>query len=319
VDHGTVRLACAALIALILTRLAASPNATYLPLKKHDLRTRVKMTRRQYFCRGGEPFSIGPATFRVTRDSLYAAGIDRGGKAWTFASNPDNCVFWHADLDGDGVQDFVFLNYQGLGLRHMLVIMFDAEQRPIPWVMVGSFLFDQNGVPEFLDINRDGRAELAYASSTPVYGSSTITELYEARAGQWQRIRGRVGSETFPIVTKYARKVRPTKVPDTPDYSNNFSGPASFTRVQWKSGRCAGVLSLPESSIADECHDWLILDGNRACLAPSIVIFDNENGRLIGNAHLLLDAVAGKTVVRLAGRRSSPEACAPFYMWVSPR
>lgn len=304
---------------LILSASASAASTTSLPLKRRDLRTRVKMTRRQYFCRGGEPFTIGQATFKITRDGLTATGLDRSGKPWTFAANPDNCVFWHADLDGDGVQDFVFLNYQGLGLRHMLVVMFDVEKRPVPWVLVGSFHFDQNGVAEFLDVNSDGRAELAYTTPGAAYGATTITELYQARDGYWRRVRGKAGGETFPILAKQGRRVRSPRIADAPDYSNTFSDPAVFTRIQPKSGRCAGVLSLPDSTVADECRDWVILDRDRACLAPSIVMFDNENGRLIGNPHLMLDAEPGKYVIRLAGKRASPVDCAPFYMWVSPR
>lgn len=130
--------------------------------------TRVKMARHQYTCGEDQFFQMAGVHFESKPDAFEISGADKSGKPWVLIVMSDNCTFWQADLDGDGSPDFVFVHQKGLYTVQLLAVLFDAERRPVPWVITGDFGIDEDGIAEFFDLNRDGSLNWSLLPGSPV-------------------------------------------------------------------------------------------------------------------------------------------------------
>ena len=154
-----------------------------VPLSKDELATRVKLKREVLPCNAEGTAVIKQVTIKGT-NKLTVSGTDAKGKPWLLVTESINCQVWHGDLDGDGVEDFVFITGYS-GSAKALFILFDADKRPVPWLVGGYLEHDADGLPELVDLNHDGRAELIYMLPQKTESGTEywVTDLYEANAG----------------------------------------------------------------------------------------------------------------------------------------
>jgi hypothetical protein len=163
--------------------------------------------------------------------ALVLSGKDKAGKPWAvnfgakagFGGN-----LFTADLDKNGFRDFLMIfPTAGNGLApssHVLTLLFDAQGRPVPFEAEGYYDTELKSLPELVDMNCNGRAELVFMNFDDGYW---ITNIYEAGNARWQRVKGRVGNRAFPLFTRFThrpnhRAVTPARGrhPRSPDLSN---------------------------------------------------------------------------------------------------
>lgn len=109
------------------------------------------------------------------------------------------------DLDGNGVQDLIFLTANGgsgpAGLT-MAIIAFDRARRPVPWQATGPFNVEGDLVLNFVDLDGDGKVELLFQHVEEVGAdrqAGISTALYTMTDGYFLRATGTFGGNAFPI------------------------------------------------------------------------------------------------------------------------
>jgi hypothetical protein len=336
---------------LLLLLLCAWPcvaqNQDYLPLTKSETSRRflVKLLgetgggRPGYFGTGkdGTPaparISIGPAGASFEMDEEGRAvikGKDRGGAAWRVRLGNLSGYGSHlytADLDRDGAGDLIILSPTGgNGLApttHLFALTFDERGRPIPFEAEGYFEYDEHGVFDLLDLDRDGRAELLYMKFGEGYWATT---LYEAEGGRWRRVEGAHGRRTYPLYTRFTNRpnrrpvaLKADRRPFTPDLSNV----AAAVRGTLASYEWADVSQSEDIKLFVNTGAARVACSPVAWFGTFGVVTDSAEGRevvtIYGNEEaaksLLDEAVRAKTEVTLYGRRSA-EGCSPEWLWL---
>lgn len=269
---------------------------------------------------------------------ILARGRDRSGLAWRVqAEYPGDggCRFFIHDLDGNGAHDLIFLTANGgsgpAGVT-MTILAFDRERRPVPWQATSSFAVKGNRLLNFVDLNRDKKAELLFQHFEPTgtngeFGISTA--LYSISDGYFRRVTGIFGGRTFPI----RRPIR-LHFAEEPDLTNAL--PVSqqskeLTKLQRRAtGPCwlqdititdKGIALAPNSTASRECEGYLQSKEGRVAL-PLITVLDlPKQGRVIDINHsldVIHQAVKIGVSVALTGR-ACETGCRPFIMWARPR
>ena len=162
----------------------------------------------------------------MNENDFKIVGTTPNGKTWQHkidvATLSDGFVFFTADLDQNGQKDLILLTKtRGNGLApqsEILTVLFDAKGHPVFTAQAGYFeMTTNNQIEDFLDLNHDGRAELAVMHFGDGYWT---TDLYEARQASWQKVEGRFGQFTFPMLTRFTSRPnhKPVFVMDLPEH-----------------------------------------------------------------------------------------------------
>ena len=326
---------------------AQTENQSYLPLSRAETNRRFPVKplgetgggRPGYFGTGadGAPaparMNVGPsgASFEMDEEGgAVIGGKDKGGGAWRVRLgnlSGYGSRLYTADLDRDKVEDLVIVSPTGgNGLApssHLLALTFDEKGRPMLFEADGYFDYDERGIFDLLDIDRDGRAELLYMKFG---GGYWVTTLYEAGNGRWRRVEGAHGRRTYPLYTRFTNRpnrrptvLSPGRRPFTPDLSN--AAPVvrgTLASYEWANVRQSENIRLVVNTQGGrvECSPvaWF---GSFGVVADSaagrevVTVYGNEEA-----AKALLDAaVKARSEVTLYGRRSA-EGCSPEWLWL---
>jgi hypothetical protein len=312
-------------------------NKAYLPLNEAELAHRVRQQRIPIDFEVGATARFRTALIRLEEDGqLLITGRDHRGLEWRFVSrwSAFGGAFYSADLDHNGTLDLIYgWNTGGNGLAppmHIVTLMFDRDDRPIPCEMDGYFEIDYDGVKDLVDLNGDGQGELIRQSFDDGYW---ITSLYEAREARWHLVKGAHGQRSFPLYTRFTN--RPNQVPTTPkagrhpvedDLSNN----SPLYRSQLSIIKWADVAQSenPEITLSDGTVCRPI-----AWYSTMTVILDTKNGRAAatlfapGETRRLLETIRDRNLsVQIMGRRRfavpgdrplEPTSCVPETVWAA--
>ena len=256
---------------------------------------------------------IGAMTVELAdvRDELVISGTDKRGHPWTVYEPTERGVgytaLWTADLDGDGTQDLIFLDYFWVNGRCtdkalVTTILFDRDGIPSPARFSGFFNwdldFDHNTGSGVLDLGNwdgNGHAELVQKdcynydyqnAHTDVYG---LTDVYKAQNGVWKRLSNQQISRhqsTYDAVAKRGgRKLvaRPRDHEPIPNYSNDRTGVSENRIVRFVDADCgtfpenAETKNLPVSPWREQnthCDEHFDLaDGESCVMTRDIVLF----------------------------------------------
>jgi len=333
-SQSIARISVLVLFVLWLTGPAHAYMKAYLPLTEPELSRRVRQRHIPVRFEPGAVTGFGTAVIRLNDDGvLVVSGTDRQSKPWTcYARWSLGGAFYSADLDNNGTSDLIFASYTGgNGLAppmHVMALLLDASGRPVPSQMDGYFEIDKAGLMDFVDLDRDGRAELVRQSYDDGYW---ITSLYEARDGLWTLIRGQHAGRSFPMYTRFTYRANRTPVTPAPgrrpvedDLSNSAlhrTTSVELTALRWSDVRQS---ESPVLSFSD----------NRRCTpiawySTMAVVIDGPNGRQASilqaeeHAHQMLELIRREALpVRSLGNRrprdvtgEGPGACRLELVW----
>jgi hypothetical protein len=230
--------------------------------------------------------------------AIVLSGKDKAGKGWSvnFGSKAGfGGKLFTADLDKNGFRDLLMIfPTAGNGLApssHVLTLLFDSEGRPIPFEAEGYYDTEMQSLPELVDMNRNGRAELVFMNYDDGYW---ITNLYEASNGRWQRLRGLVGKRSFPLYTRFTHRPNHKAVP--PAKGRKPFAPDLSNRKPVANGRIVAF-------------KW-VKDGNETAQASTdgmfFVLIDSQGGQFPwvtddwhGSSTLVIDTNEGRKVYSL--------------------
>ena len=124
---------------------------------------------------------------------------------WKYTIQPGGCTSWRGDLDHNGDEDLIITTFNPTSDEKdvtLPILMIDELGKPVPWQVTGYFAVDDRGVRDLLDLDNDGRAELAYLhmEGDKFEGQRSLTSFYRAQDAHWQRLSGRFAGVLFPIV-----------------------------------------------------------------------------------------------------------------------
>lgn len=318
----------------------------YIPLSKADL---GKPFALQYLGvydhkNSVSKFPIGASGAEVSaqeeeeNSAFVLSGLDKTGKGWTvnFGSKAGfGGNLFTADLDKNGLRDLLMIfPTAGNGLApssHVLTLLFDAQGRPVPFEAEGYYDTEKKILPELVDMNGNGRAELVFMNFDDGYW---ITNVYEADNGRWQRIKGPFGKRSFPLYTRFTQRpnhkaVTPAKgrKPFAPDLSNRM--PVARGRMvafKWAKEGTDAATATPDGMFFVVVDDrgmqisWVTDDWH----GSSVLIIDQQQGRSVFSLWSNADAVkklVGEIIeqkfsVALYGRRSA-DKFSPEIIWAT--
>lgn len=288
--------------------IALAQHADYLPLTKTELRKPFPIHYVAAFDTAKlnelpKNFSIGVNGADVKFDTeselgLTLSGKDKQEKAWVVYLGSQGGLggdFFTADLDKNGIRDFIFLSRTGgNGLAptaHIFTLLFDAAGRPVPFEADGYFDWGKKGLPDLIDINGDGKAELVYMNFDDGYW---ITNLYKANAGRWEVVNGPLGKRRFPLYTRFTN--RPNHRAVTPKPQRHPFAPQLANKTPILAGRMLSFNWADDSaSSPSNSPDGL-----------TFVIEDTAGKKIVcdpdewyGSAHLVMDTQEGRKVIAL--------------------
>jgi hypothetical protein len=281
---------------------------------------------------------VGPSGVTVSTNhapDLLLSGKDKISKKWTIAISGEGIGIPYAayasDLDHDGTPDLILLwGTGGCGLApstHLLCFLFDAAGRPVPFTAEGDFEYDERGIRDLVDFDGDGKAELVFMNFDDGYW---ITNLYQARGGRWQRVRGTLGTRTFPIHTRFTYRENHTPVtpkagrhPVAPDLSNT----RATVEGRLLSYRWANVEQSEDIQLNLRTHRGEPVSCKPVSWYSTFsVVLDEPNGRQIvslaadpKSVRALLDKIlaTGCDVTLFGQRRSGSQT--PELLWATPK
>lgn len=187
----------------------------------------------------GRPFpaqiKVGPSGATVVAsetDEISISGRDQNGALWSV--NMDD--YWlayggqlySADLDRNGILDLILkCPIRGNSVTphsYLIILTYDERGRPVPFKTDRFFGEEDTSIPDLVDLDGDGRAELISMIHDKGYW---ITNLYRIRGARWQRVKGLFSHRSYPLYTRFTyrpnRKVTvpiPSRHPFAPDISN---------------------------------------------------------------------------------------------------
>jgi hypothetical protein len=326
-----------ACVILVLPTISSAYMRGYLPLDDAELARRFHQQQIPMTFNVGATARFRNALIRLEEDGqLVITGRDAVGLEWRVTShwNAFGGAFYSADLDHNGKPDLIFAwNTGGNGLApsmHIVTLMFDRDDRPIPCEMDGYFEIDTNGVKDLVDLDGDGRAELIRQAYDDGYW---ITSVYEARDARWHLVKGAHGNRGFPLYTRFTN--RPNRVPTVPmpgrhpvedDLSNDSPLYSSGLRgVKWAD---VAVSENPELILSDGTTCRPI-----AWYSSMTVILDTKSGRVAATlsapeeARRLVEKIRdAKVPIQIMGRRRyavagdairKPTPCTPEAVWAT--
>jgi hypothetical protein len=228
---------------------------------------------------------------------LTLSGKDKQGKDWIVYVGSKGGLggdFFTADLDKNGLRDFIFLFYTGgNGLAptaHIFTVTFDATGRPVPFEADGYFDWDKKMLTDLVDMNGDGKAELVYMNFDDGYW---ITNLYKASAGRWELVKGQLGKRSFPLYTRFTN--RPNHQVVKPKAGRHPFAPQLANQTPVLKGRITGYTWAKDSDGSANSADGLSF------------IIEEAGGKVTscdpnewyGSAHLVIDQADGRKVIAL--------------------
>ena len=293
-------LVCLALICFLFSSPDCLPAAhafesSYLPLSERALSRRV---RQRLVLDGLEPgmvLPVGKARIEILPGDrsklpystiLKVLGTDNAGKPWSYVSAAwmGFASVWSADLDRNGRDDLIILmRREGSGIAppvYLLILMFEANGRPVPFVVDGYFEVDSHGVKDLVDLENDGHCELIRQSLDDGYW---LTSFYQAVACHFHRLNSIAGM-ALPLYTRFtwsanhlSVKPQTSRHPFEADLSNDVSicragaGKKYLEAIDW----------MPGEKELEPC--LLFSDGKRCrplCrYATMTVVLDESAGR----------------------------------------
>lgn len=278
---------------------------------------------------GGEEIS-GP----VFSGPVFS-GKDRQGKPWTAQLGEKLGLggnLFTADLDKNGIEDLLLVfPTGGNGLApssHILMLMFDAAGRPVPFEVEGYYDADATEIAELVDLNRDGRAELVFMNFADGYW---ITNIYTVSEARWQRVTGKFQRRSYPLYTRFTN--RPNRLPATPARGRKPFAPDLSNRAPQITGR---LLSFTWARADADGNDFaFVIEDTRGAkiasdpddwFATTAFVFDGVEGRQILSPwanetrlkRLLDESIRRGDKTTLFGRRSAA-GVSPELIWISER
>lgn len=326
-------------VAVLCGWLAASRGAaqaqsqSYLPLNKAELGRPFALKHLGRINPASERqinVGVSTATLSYTEEGeLRLAGKDRAGDSWSvLLTGASGVEAFEGDLDRNNLRDLVLIvatGGNGLAPSSRLVaVTFESDGRPVRFEAEGYFDADAKGLFDLRDLNGDGHAELIFMNFDDGYW---ITNLYTVRAARWRRIRGRFGSRTYPLYTRFtdrpnrrATTPRPGRSPFAPDLSNDA---ASARYGQLRSYRWADVSQSEDVELTFETSA-----GQRLICRPAswyasfTVVLDRTHERKIFSLAgaeeevkaALDEIIRSRAEVALYGERAAAN-CSPETLW----
>jgi hypothetical protein len=243
---------------------------------------------------------VAGADFKFDSESdlgINLSGKDHQGKSWlVYVGNKGGLGgdFFTADLDKNGLRDFIYLFYTGgNGLAptaHIFTLMFDSTGRPVPFEADGYFDWGEKTIADLVDMNGDGKAELIYMNFNDGYW---ITNLYQAGDGRWDRVKGQFAKRRFPLYTRFTN--RPNHQAVTPKPDRHPFAPQLANKSPLITGRMTGFTWSKDSNNGANSADGLsfIIQESNGKTTPC------EPNEWYGSAHLVIDNNEGRQVIAL--------------------
>lgn len=296
----------------------------YLPLHSNIISHRIRQRLLADTLQNGQTLDLRNCKIDISgKVNLQLHGIDDNGKPWSVLSHlPLGAAsVWTRDLDQNGKDDLIFLFYTGQDgcspPNKLLVIMFEKNGRPMPWLVDGYFEIDRFGIKDFLDLNANGRAELVRQSLDKGYW---ITSFYESKNCRWSLLK-KLDSYDLPMYTKFTKKP-----------NQNLAAKPKDKRMPFEAdlGNCK-VFSIAASYLdklypgASSSTTLVFSNRKRACLLTSqatmFCVIDGPHGRQAVSlsqeraCHRLLDEIIQRRLpVTISGNRLKDElACELIY------
>lgn len=162
----------------------------------------------------------------------------------------------------------------------LLLLMFEKNGRPFPFVCTGFFEIDRHGLKDLIDLEGNGKCQLIRQSIDDGYW---MTSLYQPVAGRVRRLRNIAGM-SLPLYTRFltgenhsAIKPPVFRHPFEPDLSNDRVAQARSANHN----HIRTVMPLKSSNLQDT--RFVLADGKQ-CMPGSIygtmtVVLDERSGR----------------------------------------
>lgn len=335
--HGL--LIIGAWVALSAPLTALAQHRDYLPLSRAETRNRfaVRYVGKLDVAHLIPALSIGANgadVALVNDEDIVITGTDKAARAWSVQMAGKGPGFayelYTADLDNNGYRDAILVSPTGgNGLApsaHLITLMFDSIGRPILFEADGYFEYDEKGIPDLIDSDRNGKAELLYMNYDDGYW---ITNLYTAGQGRWQRVDGQFGQRRYPLYTRFTH--RPNHRPVVPRAGRHPFAPDLSNRSPKRRGRLLSFKGPDGSASEDMVLKIKTAPGAVVTCAPEswygsfAVLLDEPEGRRIVSLsggeqamQKLLNEIAGKGyTVALYGERRAGD-CSPELLWAQP-
>lgn len=199
------------LLQLGLVLPAESFEESYLPLGSAHLTRRVIQKEVAGTIEAGSSLSFARKKISLSPSCLLEVrGCDKAARPWScYASfEAGSASIWAADLDRNGENDLIVYLPEGSGIKsndlskrsRLLILMFEKNGRPFPWLVDGFFQVDRYGVKDLLDLDLDGKAELIRQDVDDGYW---LCSIYEAGSARWSLLRNMAGLN-LPLYTRYS-------------------------------------------------------------------------------------------------------------------
>ncbi|MBX9687100.1 MAG: hypothetical protein K2X27_10385 [Candidatus Obscuribacterales bacterium] len=205
----------------------------YLPIPDRVLSHRLRQIPLNDALEPGQSLKRGKTQIEFSKNRILSLhGSDKSSHQWSFVQKVPGSVLsiYAADLDCNSFEDLIILltNEHGTNAsktRSLLILMFEKNGRPFPWLIDGCFQADKWGLKDFIDLNKDGKAELIHQSLDSGYW---ITSIYEANQTRFKQLKNYDGL-ALPLFTKFTYRCNrqssippANKIPKAANHSNDL-------------------------------------------------------------------------------------------------
>lgn len=314
-------------LALVLLYSTTALSLTTKVIPKTDLNKRSPMV--SIAPQWSVDASVKTPDFIVnfSNDRMVVRGHDKANRPWRALLSPAGRGIWRTD--NIGIRTYYFVGYTGAaGIgppTWILALTFDAQGRPNPFYVAGYATYDAKGIQDLVDLDGSGPQLIQQDwcgtdwdhSTNPSQSGFWVTTLYEQRGGYWNRVDGRHGIRTFPLLEKWSRwsPTPPALVPTesaagqcSADHGNEPTAldPATISQVNNYSVR---------ANAEPDCGQFL----------PDVAVRDTAAGREIEVqdqkvGRLLETIVRNRDSVVLSGFSGLPKRnyCRVSVLWAEP-
>lgn len=268
-------------------------------------------------------------------EEVHLTGRAKSGKRWE-AHLCVSCMVevWRADLDRNGIQDYVFFgggpffNGRMTPLYSFTILQMDHQGLPVPFFTVAYRGENGEGIKHLVDLDHDGRPELLISTYDEAVSDSRVgpfcsghwtNQLYRFRNLGVEEIRGVVGGLSFPLVHDWSYRGSQCNEEETP------FGPVQAPRIlEHGTSRSKEV----ETSIRGKDRNGRFAVAPVAgckSIDPRTVVFDRKDVREIAFENLmseykfdLMEAIlAAGARVQLRGINDDNGLCSVNLMWAA--
>ena len=250
-----------------------------------------------------ETFTFDGITATDLRETNEVRLSGRGttGRAWVVYLRYISHI-WKGDLDGNGQTDFVLysngplMNGSRTPVFSISILLMDQERMPVPFL---AYMYDPPeaaGVPNLVDLDNDGRAELAVSTYDenpsdpkvgPLCSGHWVTQLYRFEGMAVREFRGRLGGMSFPLIHNWT--YRETECADSGQPETQIQ-PAELSDGSTDRTFATTTLSKWPDDGAQE-FDIVPVNGCRE-IWPRVVVRDQKTERTITFMILYNDRMA---------------------------